>query len=323
MEIGSGILWLRLPIPGALRHINVWLVPGERGWLLVDTGMRDAGVAAAWESLHASLPLDRDLEAIVVTHHHPDHLGMAAALSERHGVPVYCSERSLQAAAHVLEPAPTDREPDFVHFADRHGLVLDEPLRQLLAWNVYSRVVSGLPAETRELAEDRSLTTRQTEWQVSLHDGHAPGHACLHSPALGLLLSGDQVLPSITSNVSLFPVNEHQDPLGEYLHSLQRLALLPADTLVLPAHGLPFRTLQARAGAVAGEHHERLERLQQLCAEPQATTQLVDVMFNVARLDTINRLFAICETLAHLRRLECLGQVRREGSGEALRWHRV
>jgi len=163
VEVTPGILWLRLPIPGALRHINVWLVPGERGWLLVDTGMHEAGVLAAWESLHANLPLDRDLEGIVVTHHHPDHLGMAAALSERHGVPVYCSERSRQAAAHVLAPAAADHEPEFASFADRHGLVLDDALRQLLAWNVYSRIVSGMPVGTRELVEGQALSTRQTE----------------------------------------------------------------------------------------------------------------------------------------------------------------
>ena len=320
LEVGEGIVWIRLPIPGGLKHINVWLVPARSGWLLVDTGMRTAAVEQAWLDLEGQLPLAHELRGIVVTHHHPDHFGMARWLSERHQVPVHMSRHASMAATGTLAggEARTDSPSD--NFATRVGIEVDDALRPIMRGITYRSVVSGPVESPAELADGAILTEASHGWEISLHEGHAPGHACLYGRAAGTLISGDQVLPRISSNISLYPSNEDRDPLGEYLASLDRLATLPADTLVLPAHGLPFSTLHARIAALRAEHAARLEQVRSALVEPQATTHVVAQLFNVGRLDALNRLLATTETLAHLRHLELQGQLSRRGEGRDLRW---
>ncbi len=319
IELPEGILWIRLPIPGALRHINVWLVPGRRGWFLVDTGMKTRTVHQAWEDLEKKLPLATELESIVVTHHHPDHFGMARWLSERHDVGVAMHQRSAAAAAAALrDPQEGPRYPSD-GFVDRLGVELDDDMREIMHGGIYKSIVSGQPTTTT-LQNDLSVAGLGRGWRVTVHDGHAPGHACLHDDSTRTLISGDQVLPVISSNISLYPSNEQGDPLGDYLESLDQLASLPEDTLVLPAHGRPFMTLHARIEALRQEHGDRLRQLLQFCAEPSTTTDLTAALFRMERLDALNRLLATTETLAHLRRLELLGELRRHGSGTDLRW---
>jgi len=318
-ELPSGILWIRLPIPGALRHINVWLVPAPDGWFLVDTGMWTEDVEAAWLVLERKLPLTSDLRKIVVTHHHPDHFGMARWLAGRHDVPVYMTDKAGAASTAALSERAEEAPRGSDGFVDRLGLDLDEPMAAILRGGVYRKIVSGLPSLER-LEADHSLSGADRDWQISVHSGHAPGHACLLDRRDGLLISGDQVLPQISSNVSLYPSNEEADPLGEYLSSLEWLARLPPDTLVLPAHGLPFSGLHARIEGLRAGHELRLDRIAAACTEPRSTMEIVAGLFPLQRLDPLNRLLATTETLAHLRYLELRDRVRREGSASSLRW---
>ena len=321
VELEGGVLWIRLPIPGSLRHINVWLVPGRRGWFLVDTGMKTDDVREAWESLERVLPLGRDLESIVLTHHHPDHFGMARWLSERFEVGVAMTERAAAAAFASLQDDPPDRPSRSEGFAMRLGLSLDDETRAIMRGGMYRRIVSGA-IEATPLTAGASLGRDGDQWVVSIHEGHAPGHACLLNPSAGILISGDQLLPSISSNISLYPSNEQGDPLGDYFASLDRLAALDAETLILPAHGQPFRGPQVRIEALQREHRERLDGIIDLCERPASTEQIAASLFGIERLDPLNRLLAATETLAHLRFLELRGQVARMGEGAAMRWHR-
>jgi len=310
---------VRLPIPGALRHINVWLVPARRGWFLVDTGMRTEEVEAAWLTLEGRLPLEHELQRIVVTHHHPDHFGMARWLAERYDVPVHMTEAAGAAATAELTDRVVGLGQGSDGFVDRLGIELDEPMTAILRGGIYRRIVSGLPRLER-LDAGGHVAGADRAWQVSVHSGHAPGHACLLDPDGGLLISGDQVLPQISSNVSLYPSNEDADPLGEYLASLDSLAKLPEDTLVLPAHGAPFAALHARIEGLRAGHESRLGDIDSACSEPRPTMEIVAGLFPLQRLDPLNRLLATTETLAHLRYLELRGRVRREGSASTLRW---
>lgn len=322
VELRAGLLWLRLPIPGALRHINVWLLQGTSGWLLVDTGMLVDGVLDAWAQLRASLPMLEQLEGILVTHHHPDHFGLAAKLAASHGVPVWMTPRA-EAAARLLEiEREPDTDPGLAAYAARQGLEIDGPTRTVMSGRNYRRIVSGMPGDIRPIVDGQELSLAQSRWRVSVHDGHAPGHACLHAAELGVLISGDQVLPSISSNVSVLPDNDSEDPLGDYLRSFDNLGHLPEDTLVLPAHGRPFRGLHGRMAEIRTEHLERLVQLEGACGTPRSTLELVAVLFRLERFDALNRMLAIGETLAHLRHLECQGRVSRAGEGTALRWRR-
>lgn len=319
VELPGGILWIRLPIPGGLKHINVWLLPGDGGWHLVDTGMDTADVRRAWESLEKRLPLRRELLGIVVTHHHPDHFGMARWLAERHEVPVAMTRAAHAAAAAALAREAPDVPSRSEDFARRFGLDLDDPTRRILRGGAYRSIVSGM-VEAAVIEEGAPLAPGGGPWTVSVHDGHAPGHACLYDAASGTLVSGDQLLPAISSNISLYPSNEEEDPLGQYLESLDALCRLPEDTLVLPSHGRPFSSLHARADALREEHAARLERTREAAAEPAGTLQVAAHIFRLERLDGLNRLLAITETLAHLRWLELRGMVERCDTGEELHW---
>lgn len=319
VELGGGILWIRLPIPGALRHINVWLVPGRRGWFLVDTGMKTRAVREAWEMLETRLPLASRLESIIVTHHHPDHFGMAQWLSDRYGIGVLMHEPAARAALSAMAEPRSGRAEPSDGFAERLGVDLDADMESILLGGGYRAIVSGAPA-IDFLPANATLTGAGVQWRVSVHEGHAPGHVCLYDDASRVLISGDQLLPSISSNISLYPSNEEGDPLGDYLASLDRLAELPADTLVLPAHGRPFMALHARVDALRREHAGRLQQIRDACAEPARTSAIAGSLFRMDRLDALNRLLATTETLAHLRHLELQGKVRRSGHASSLRW---
>jgi glyoxylase-like metal-dependent hydrolase (beta-lactamase superfamily II) len=321
LELAGGILWIRLPIPGALRHINVWLVPGSKGWFLVDTGMKTRAVREAWESLEGRLPLARELEFILVTHHHPDHFGMAQWLSERFEVRVTMHDMAAAAAVSGMEEPEAGPVYPSDGFTQRLGVELDPEMQSILRGGSYRAIVSGRP-EITTLRAEATLPGADGVWRTSVHDGHAPGHVCLHDDASRVLISGDQLLPTISSNISLYPSNEQGDPLGDYLVSLERLARLPEDTLILPAHGRPFMSLHARIEALRQEHAGRLQQIRDVCAGGQSTSTVTASLFRMDRLDALNRLLATTETLAHLRHLELMGDVERCGRGVALKWTR-
>lgn len=322
VELAEGVIWIRLPMPGALAHVNVWLLDGPEGWLLVDTGIKTRAVEQAWVQLESQLPIAARLRAVVVTHHHPDHFGMANWFAERHGIEVRMGRGAYAATAGVLDDLDVGPGKRLRSFADRQGMELDDGTAAILGGRMYKSVVSGRPP-VREIGAGSTMSGTGGDWRVSLHDGHAPDHLCLYAPHAGMLVSGDQVLPTISSNVSLYPSNEMADPLGDYLSSLRALRELPAETLVLPGHGKPFEGLHARLDALAGEHGSRLEKITAYCSMPRSTADVASVLFNVHRLDGFNRLLAMTETLAHLRYLEQRSMVQRIGLGQALRWHVV
>lgn len=318
-EVGGVLVWMRLPIPGPLHHINVWLLGTDDGWMLVDTGMAIPSVEEAWRRLGEGLPALARLERILVTHHHPDHFGMAATLAARHGIEVLISAEAL-AATTAGAAEPERFALDVASFADALGFDPEPEFGDYLSGRRYRSIISGTPGRTALLEEGRVVATGAGTFRVSLHHGHAPGHACLYASDTGLLISGDQVLPAISPNISLYPGIDDLDPLGSYLASLDRLASLPDDTVVLPAHGRPFRGLKERLAALADEHGRRLERIVEACAGGCRTRDVVELLFRMSRLDKLNRLLATTETLAHLRYLERRGRLAIEGRGAALRW---
>jgi glyoxylase-like metal-dependent hydrolase (beta-lactamase superfamily II) len=317
-EIGDVLVWMRLPIPGRLNHINVWLLRTADGWLLVDTGMAIPAVEEAWRGLESRVPALAGMGRILVTHHHPDHFGMAARLAAERGIEVDISTAAAAASRVDHDRGAFDRV--LAAFADRVGFEPEPEFGDFLSGRRYRSIISGAPPRTAPLVEGQGIATQAGTFRVSLHDGHAPGHACLHAADTGLLVSGDQVLPHISPNISLYPDIADQDPLGDYLDSLEQLHALPPETVVLPAHGRPFAGLQARVDALCAEHGQRLERIVDICKPGARTGEVVAALFRLSRLDALNRLLATAETLAHLRHLERRGQLSAEGHGQELRW---
>ena len=316
VEFEHGLQWIRLPVPGYLDHINVWLVPGSHGgWWLVDTGLGLPAVRDAWQPLLQRYGLATSLRGILVTHHHPDHFGMAGWLAEYGGVSVTMSTAAFAAGARSFHNSHAERIPVF---AEQWGIDYPRLLQDARAKHVFRSVVGNLPPLASPLEDGDGFTATAVPFAVSLHDGHAEGHACLHAVEAGLFIAGDELLPTISSNVSLYPQGGLEDPMGSHLASLRRLRELPAETLVLPAHGRPFHGAHARLDALEAEHAERFAQLLEFADAPRTAIDFANCLFGHRPLDGMNLLLATGETLAHVRYLVGTGALLRlEASAEA------
>ena len=308
--LGDGVTWLRLPVPGALKHINVWLLEDDAGWALIDTGMNVAAARAAWDGPLAAVLGGRPLTRIICTHHHPDHSGLAGWLAARHGVAVYMSapeERLLRA----LLDAGSDHlaVPARIAAFERYGLEMTPEMRGMAAIEGFRRVMSGVPAEIRRLADGDVLSIGGVRWDAHLVRGHTDGQLVFHAPAAGLLIAGDQVLPRITSNIGIYPERADPDPLASFLDSFGRLAALEPEPLVLPSHGDVFRGLRRRLAALAAHHTETLLEVEALVSAPMTAAELAGRLFR-GPLDPLNRSLALGEALAHLHYLAVRGRLR-------------
>ncbi len=322
VEAAGGVRWVRLPVPGSLEHINVWLAPGRSGRVLIDTGMNQPQTQAAWQTLIATEKLERELTAILVTHHHPDHFGMAGDLAARFGVAVRMSAPARAAAQRSLAPLNGASAAELTDYRDTWGVDFEALLGSARAPGTLQKLLSGMPAAAPCIVEGERIAELRDAWQASLHFGHADGHVCLHWPKGSLFIGGDQLLPAISSNVSLYPGLASADPLGDFLSSLERLAQLPPETIVLPAHGQPFRGAAARVAQLQAGHAQRLARLSDFTAAPRTTTEVVGALFGARNLEGWNRLLAFGETLAHIRYLHRRAGLTRLAEGGEVRWQR-
>ena len=323
VDVAGELRWIRLPVPGSLQHINVWLAPGRERRVLIDTGMNEPGTQLAWEALGAREHLERELALILVTHHHPDHFGMAAQLAARFRVPVRMSAPARAAAQRALSGAIGANATSLAEYRQTWGVDFAALLTRARAAGVFEKLVTGVPAATDFIREGECVGELRDPWQASLHDGHAEGHVCLHWRAGALFISGDQLLPSISSNVSLYPGAASQDPLGDFLASLERLTALPEETIVLPAHGQPFRGAAVRARQLRAGHEQRLAKLSDFVAAPRGTADIVGALFGARNLEGWNSLLAYGETLAHIRYLHARGALTRLAERGEVHWVRA
>jgi glyoxylase-like metal-dependent hydrolase (beta-lactamase superfamily II) len=324
LEVAPGVRWVRMGLPFALDHINLWLLrdrlEGREGWTVVDCGITNEATREAWEQVFATglegLPVLR----VIVTHMHPDHIGLAHWLTER-----WSSEagpcrlwisgtdwNAARMASHSTTGFGGERAATF--FA-RHGLTDPEALARVRARsNYYASMVPSVPLEHRRLMHGQVIAIGGQAWHCLAGYGHAPEHISLHSPALGVLISGDMVLPRISTNVSVIDLEPEANPLQLYLDSLAQLESLPGDTLVLPSHGRPFRGLHARLRQLRTHHDERLAETLATCASaPANAAEVLKVLFR-RPLDLHQTTFAIGESIAHLHALWFAGRLRREAA---------
>lgn len=309
-EVAPGVAWLRMPLPFKLDHINLWLLEDGAGWTVVDTGVALEDTRACWERLFAEHLDGRPVTRVVVTHFHPDHMGNAAWLAERWGGEVTCTQGEWFAAQLAWRLRdPRELEARLGHYR-RHGCTDEAIARLRRRGNHYPRLVSRVPSEFRPVRDGDALIVRGRRWQVLVAHGHAPEHACLWCPEGGVLIAGDQVLPKITTNVSVWSEQPRANPLRLYLDSLERFRSMAPDTLVLPSHGLPFRGLPARLERLRDHHAARLAAALDALTEPQSAAEIVPILFHRA-LDTHQLGFAMGEALAHLNFLEAEGRVTR------------
>jgi glyoxylase-like metal-dependent hydrolase (beta-lactamase superfamily II) len=327
LEIAPGVRWLRMALPFALDHINLWMlrdeIDGRDGWTLVDCGIANDATRAAWERVFAEEMDGLPVLRVIATHMHPDHLGLAHWLTERWQVRLWISATdyaSAQLASRSTTGFGGDRAAAFMA---SHGLTDPQAQEKIRARsNYYASMVPEVPAAYRRLMDGGVLhigpagpdVNTQQEWTCHAGYGHAPEHMALHSETLGLLISGDMVLPRISTNVSVVDFEPEANPLALFLASIQRLRGLPADTLVLPSHGRPFRGLHTRIDQLTTHHDERFADVLAACAkQPQTAAELLPVLFK-RPLDLHQTTFAMGESIAHLNALWHAGKlVRRVG----------
>ncbi|RJG04420.1 MBL fold metallo-hydrolase [Noviherbaspirillum sedimenti] len=320
IQVAPGVYWLRMGLPFALNHINLWLLEDEmagdagpvKGWTIVDCGIANDATRAAWESIFANQLRGLPVLRVIATHFHPDHLGLADWLCRRWQAPLWMSagEYAFARMMHAKLPGVADAAM-FPHL-QRHGMQ-DSAMPALLdaRKNYYPSLVPAVPESYIRLQDGQVLPIGGRDWRVITGFGHAPEHVALHCDSLGVLISGDMVLPRISTNVSVFPIEPQANPVQLYLDSLGKYDALAAETLVLPSHGKPFRGLHVRINQLREHHAERLAEVLEACREaPRSAADIVPIMFRRA-LDAHQLTFALGEALAHLHQLWLAGHLRR------------
>jgi len=310
-----------MPLPFALNHINLWLLDDGDGIAIVDTGVGLPDTRELWERIFASELGGKRITRVIATHFHPDHFGNAGWLTERWGVDLWCTQGEFQAA--LIACVARDTSGRMLDHYRRHGLPPEAVERLRERGNHYPSLVPSLPPTYRCLRDGDRVRVDKSPWEVVVVLGHAPEHAALWCADKNVLISGDQVLPKITTNVSIWWDRPLDDPLRLYLDSHARFRSMPADALVLPSHGLPFRGLQTRIEALRAHHDERLAETLGALAEPRSAADLLPVLFR-RQLDTHQLSFAIGEALAHLNYLEAAGSITRTlGADGVERFHKA
>lgn len=328
MAVADGVRWIRMPLPFALDHINLWLmrdqIDGRDGWTIVDCGVARPEVMALWERIFDEALEGLPVLRVIVTHMHPDHVGLAGWLCERWNAPLWMTMTDYF-IARLWARAVTDGraaggpngESAVEHFS-RHGLRDPDSLEQIRQRaNYYPSLVAPVPSRFRRILHGESISIGGRDWRVITGYGHAPEHASLYCGTVGILISGDMVLPRISTNVSVFDFEPEANPLPLYLSSLKRYDDLPESTLVLPSHGKPFRGLHERIAQQHAHHAERLSELLEACAQPMSAADVVPVLFR-RKLDLHQLTFAMGEALAHLHALYFEGKLERRLDAEGI-----
>ena len=322
IEIAPGVSWLRMPLPFALDHINLWLLREPDGMTLVDCGYGDAATRELWTRHFETTLRDHPITRIIATHYHPDHLGNAAWIESRFGCPIVMTQSEFLAAHAIVDQRASFALADTCALFQRHGMA-DEHLDGLAArGNAYRRGVPELPARFDRMIAGDQLVAGGATWGVIPGYGHSPEHAALFASAGPRLISGDMLLPKITTNVAVWPAEPDGDPLARFLRSLDAFETLPPDTLVLPSHGLPFRGIPLRIAQLRAHHAARLEELASALADaatPQSAADIVPVLFR-RPLDLQQRFFAMGEAIAHLNHLWRSGRAARVVAGATIRF---
>ncbi|MDI4634980.1 MBL fold metallo-hydrolase [Pelomonas sp. V22] len=312
LDVQPGVRWVRMGLPFALDHINLWLLRDEidgpdgevQGWTLVDCGISSDATREAWEQVFANhldgLPVLR----VIVTHFHPDHMGLSAWLTEKWQCRLWISATDYNLARVASSSTVGMGGETAAAFFGSHGLTDPDSLAKIRGRaSYYPSMVPSVPASYRRLMDGLEIDIGGHTWRCMVGYGHAPEHISLFCQTLGVLISGDMLLPRISTNVSVVDVEPEADPLTLYLDSLARLLPLPQDTLVLPSHGKPFRGLHARVDQLQEHHRERLDEVMAACsAKPCHAAELLELLFK-RKLDLHQTTFAMGESVAHLNAL--------------------
>jgi glyoxylase-like metal-dependent hydrolase (beta-lactamase superfamily II) len=316
-EIRPGIHWLRMPLPMALDHINLWLIEDGPGWTLIDTGLYSGLGREMWRKILDERLGGRPLQRIVCTHFHPDHVGMAGWLVQETGAEFRMArEEWLYARVLTIDTGEHFTDAMVAHYHRAGGS--PEYLAKLRERGAFfAGIVSEVPRSIRRIRDGDGLDIGGAAWRIVVGKGHSPEHACLLSDELGLFVSGDLVLPRISPHIGVYADEPDGNPLKDYLDTLEKFYALPDSAIVLPSHNEPFLGLHERLAALQQHHAERLDDFAAACAEPATALDVAKQVF-ARRLDSAQLGFAIAETVAHLNYLVAEKQISRHADANGV-----
>ena len=319
--VAPGILWLRMPLPFRLNHINLWLLEDGDGWTLVDTGMAMGEAREAWLRVFADHLGGRPINRIIVTHFHSDHAGLAGWLTDRFGSQLWMSDLEWRRTRLLAGGANPAWSNDVLSYFHRAGCSEEMVTETHSLWSGYNSRMSPTPDLHTMLNDGMVFDIGGRSWRVLIGRGHAPEHVSLYCAELDVLIAGDQVLPRISPNVSYFPGDGGDNPLGDFLVTTASFrAQLPDTSLVLPSHNEPFYGLHHRLDELASHHDERLDHMADLCGEPLTGYGVSRQSFS-PDLDGLQASLALTETMAHLNHLISLGRIDRQTRDDGVWLH--
>jgi len=322
MQVAPGITWLRMPLPFALSHINLWLLEDGDGWAAVDTGVCIDESKRVWEKTFAGPMSGRPLNRVIVTHMHPDHVGCAGWLSDQFDAPLWMSREEYLLCRILVSDTGRATPAEGNRFYAAAGFLPEQMDYYDKMFGMFGKYVSPIPESYQRIMDGDRIQVGAYEWDIIIGRGHSPEHACLYCAEINTLISGDQLLPTISSNVSVYPTEPLADPLADWLDSLQILkSRIPDDVLVLPAHGKPFRGAHQRLDALIAEHRDGLDKLAAICDQPKRSVDVFPALFK-SQINANNLIMATGESLAHLNYLLKRDRISVERDNDGVDWYR-
>ncbi len=322
MAIAEGIVWLRMPLPFSLRHINLWLLRDDAGWVIVDTGVDTRTSRGVWERTFNGAMSGDPASHVVATHLHPDHVGCAGWLVHRFDVDLWMTRDEYMLCRILAADTGRSAPDEGIRFYVGAGFTDEQVNAYRSRFGMFGKFVHALPEAYKRMSDGDVLEFAGADWEVIVGSGHSPEHACLYDEDRNILIAGDQLLPTISSNVSVWPTEPLANPLKDWFESLEKLGnRLPEDVLVLPAHGKPFRGAHLRLEALAKDHEQRLDALLDSCAEPKRVVDLFGSLYRTT-IDDDNRIMATGEAISHLNYLCASGELIAETDAHYVSWYR-
>lgn len=323
IPVAEGVYWLRMPLPMALDHINLYVLEDDAGWWIIDTGMGLDATQDAWHQLFEGPMKGKPVVAVVATHMHPDHVGQAGWLCEKWRAPLYMSFGEYYNARTFSTMTMDKIAWTTRQYFEAAGVESDYMDKMRAKFRGFGSIVEPMPMAFHRLSEGDTLSIGGRQWRVMIGSGHSPEHVCLFNERDKLLFSGDQIIPRITSNISVMPSEPEANPLQNWMASLDRfLRDLPADTLVFPAHNTPFIGVHERLNYLKEHHEDHLEAVEEACLEPKTAVQMLPVLFS-REIELTQMNLALGEAVAHLNYLTHSGRIERSTDEHGVHWYRT
>ena len=323
LAVAKGVYWLRMPLPFSLNHINLWLLEDDVGWTIVDTGINTSACKELWQHVFDNLLNNKPVHQLVVTHLHPDHVGLAGWICETWGLELHMSRTDYMACRVLMSDTGKPAPKAAISFYQRAGVSNEQLASYKAKFGGYGKGIYPMPESYVRIQDGESVNMAGQKWNIIVGRGHAPEHVCLMCPALNVFIAGDQLLPSISSNVSVWPTEPHSNPLKDWLDSCAMLQQsIPADVLVLPSHGQVFFGAHQRLQRLIDGHEKSLVKLLDACQQPQRNVDLFSQLFRRPITDDVLTL-AVGETQAHLNYLVSKNKLQASTDNMGANWYQT